>query len=283
MLSAAQNRVVFFITILTIVMAVPALAHFQVIYTPKSALTPEDPSKVNLLLVFTHPFEAGHTMSMGLDAAGKIHPPKMFGLIQKGQKTDLLDKLKPIEFTSLTNKGRGYELNGLRLKGMGDFIFYLDPGPYYEKAEDAYIQQCTKIIVNRGGAPTNWNEPAGLPVEILPLDKPYALWTDNVFRGVVVRKEGDKYVPVPGAEIEVEYMNHAIKGHAFEKKAAVKAPQDAFVTQTILADDKGQFTYALPRAGWWGFCALGAGGDVKHDGKELSLDAVIWVQPQDMK
>ena len=151
-------------------------------------------------------------MNMGMDASGKSHPPKAFGVVQKGKKTDLLDKLKPIEFTSLTNNGQGYELTGFPLKGMGDFIFYLDPGPYFEKSEDAYLQQCTKVIVNRGGAPTGWNEPAGLPVEILPLDKPYALWTGNVFRGVVVRKDGDKYVPVPGAEIEVEYLKPCDQG-----------------------------------------------------------------------
>ncbi len=33
-------------------------------------------------------------------------------------------------------------------------------------------------------------------VEIIPLDKPYALWTGNVFRGVVTCK-GE---PVPDAE-----------------------------------------------------------------------------------
>lgn len=280
--STARTRVVVFLAVLTLFAVVPALAHFQMVYAPKSALTAEDPSKVDVLLVFTHPFEAGHTMSMGLDAAGKINPPKMFGVLEKGNKTDLLGKLKPVEFSSLTNKGQGYELKGFRLKGMGDFVFYLDPGPYFEKSEDSYIQQCTKMIVNRGGAPTDWEKPSGLPVEILPLDKPYALWKGNVFRGKVVRKEGEKYVPVPNAEIEVEYLNHAVKGYAFEKKAAVEAPQDAFVTQTILANENGEFAYGIPKAGWWGFCALGAGGDLKHEGKELSLDAVIWVQAQDM-
>ncbi len=263
--------------------AAPAFAHFQMIYTPKSALTTEDSSKIDVLLVFTHPFEAGHTMSMGEDAAGKNHPPKVFGVKHKDKTKDLLGELKPIAFKSLTNEGTGYELKGFRLKGMGDFVFYTDPGPYFEKLEDAYIQQCTKMIVNRGGAPSDWDKPSGLPVEIMPLDKPYALWTGNVFRGVVVRKQGEKYVPVPNAEIEVEYMNHAITGHAFDKKAKVEAPQDAFVTQTILADENGEFAYGIPKAGWWGFCALGAGGDLKHEGKELSLDAVIWVQAQDMK
>jgi cobalt/nickel transport protein len=52
---------------------------------------------------------------------------------------------------------------------------------------------------------------------------------------------------------------------------------------TIKADVNGQFTFGIPRAGWWGFCALGVGPDTEHNGKELSQDAVIWVQARDMK
>lgn len=256
-----------------------ATAHFQMMYTPKSALTPEDPGKINFLLVFTHPFEAGHTMNMGMDASGKSHPPKKFGVKTKDKDINLLDKIKPFEFAGLTNKGTAYELKDFDIKGMGDFIFYLDPGPYFEKSEDSYLQQITKVIVNRGGAPTIWHDPIGLPVEIVPLDKPYALWTGNVFRGVVL-KDGK---PVPNAEIEVEFLNHPIEGKAFGKKEYAKAPQDAFVTQTLFADANGVFTYAMPKAGWWGFAAIGAGGEQKYEGKELSMDAVIWVQTVDMK
>ncbi len=260
-----------------------AFGHFQVVHTPNTILTPDDSSKISFKLVFTHPFEAGHTMSMGMDKGGKVYPPKSFVMINKGKSVDLLKKLKAITFTSITNSGTGYELKNLRLKGMGDFVFALDPGPYYEGAEDIYIQQYTKVIVNRGGASTDWNEPAGLPTEILPLDKPYALWTGNVFRGIVVKRVGDKYVPVPNAEIEVEFLNHPVKGNAFVKKAIAEAPQDSFVTQGILADKDGEFSYGIPRAGWWGFCALGSGGEATHKGKELSKDAVIWVQAVDMK
>lgn len=260
-----------------------AFAHFQVVYTPNTILTPEDSNKISMTMVFTHPFEAGHTMSMGMDSKEKVHKPKSFVMINKGKSTNLIKKLKPITFTSLTNSGTGYVIKKLRLKGMGDFVFALDPGPYYEGAEDIYIQQYTKMIINRGGASTDWTEPAGMPTEILPLDKPYALWTGNLFRGVVVMKKGGKYVPVPGAEIEVEFMNHPIKGNAFQKAALVEAPQDAYVTQGIIADQNGQFSYSIPKAGWWGFCALGSGGEATHEGKELSKDAVIWVQAVDMK
>ncbi|MDY0094019.1 MAG: DUF4198 domain-containing protein [Candidatus Vecturithrix sp.] len=267
---------------LMVLCASAAFAHFQMIYTPKAALGEEDASKIPLTLVFTHPFEAGHTMNMGMGADGKIQPPAMFAVVNKGEKTDLFDTLKPITFKSLTNEGQGYETE-YRLKGMGDFIFCLDPGPYYEESEDIYIQQVTKVIVNKGGAPTDWDAEVGLPVEIMPLDKPYALWTGNVFRGVVMRKEGDKMVPVPFVEIEVEYMNHDIDGNSFVEAAKVEAPNDALVTMGIKANANGEFSFGIPKAGWWGFCALGAGGELQHDGKELSLDAVIWIQAVDMK
>ena len=248
----------------------PAMAHFQMIYTPDSAL--EKAREVNLNLVFTHPFDAGHTMDM--------EKPEEFFVVKKGRKKNLLDTLKPIEWTSLTNSGAAYETS-YRLRGMGDNVFCLVPAPYYEKEEDVYIQQITKMVVNTAGFPTDWDSEIGLPTEIVPLDKPYGLWTGNVFRGVV--KSNGK--PVPHAEIEVEYLNHQpLPAHnAFAEKAGVEAPQDAFVTMTIKANVNGEFAFGIPRAGWWGFCALGAGPDDAYKGKALSQDAVIWVQARDMK
>ena len=266
-----MKKVIYMFTgLLAITMAMPALAHFQMIYTPEAALN--EGKKIDLKLVFTHPFEAGHTMDMG--------KPEQFFVVKKGKKIDLLDTLKPITWTSLTNSGKAYETS-YKLRGMGDNVFCLTPSPYLEKEEDCYIQQVTKVIINTGGFPTDWDAEIGLPAEIIPLDKPYALWTGNVFRGIV--KGAGK--PVPFAEIEVEYMNHQplLDKNAFAKDAEVEAPQDAFVTMTIKANADGEFTFGIPRAGWWGFCALGAGPVDKHNGKELSQDAVIWVQAKDMK
>ncbi len=257
-------------TLFFLLLAAPAVAHFQMIYTPEAALAKAD--SIPLKLVFTHPFEAGHTMDMG--------QPEQFFVVRKEKKEDLLGSLKQISWMSLTNSGAAFE-TACKLKGMGDNVFCLVPAPYFEKGEDVYIQQIAKMIVNTGGLPTDWDAPVGLPAEILPLDKPYALWTGNVFRGVVL-SEGK---PVPGAEIEVEYLNHQplLDKNAFAPKAEVEAPQDAFVTMTIKADAAGEFAFGIPRAGWWGFCALGVGPAKQCNGKELSQDAVIWVQARDMK
>ncbi|WP_028315284.1 DUF4198 domain-containing protein [Desulfatibacillum aliphaticivorans] len=257
-------------TFFCITIAAPALAHFQMIYTPESAL--DKGKEIPLKMVFTHPFEAGHTMDMGI--------PEEFYVVRKEKKKDLKDTLKPITWKSLTNSGKAFE-SSYKLRGMGDNVFVLVPAPYYEAEEDIYIQQITKMVVNTGGFPTDWDAELGLPAEIVALDKPYALWTGNVFRGVVMG--GGK--PVPYAEIEVEYLNHNpnMVKNAFDAAAAAEAPQDSFVTMGIKANANGEFSFGLPKSGWWGFCALGAGAQDKHEGKELSQDAVIWVQVRDMK
>ena len=257
-----------------LMMSVPAQAHFQMVYTPEIALV--QGGTLDFKLVFTHPFGAGHTMNMG--------KPEQFYMVHtkddQANKVDLMDRLKPIEWTSQGHKGQAYEAQ-VKVRNMGDYAFAFVPAPYYEEEEDIFIQQITKVIANVGGVPGAWSQPLGLPAEILPLDKPYALWTGNVFRGVVLQSGQ----PLPNAEIEVEYMNHEplMDKNIFAEKGAVEAPHPAFETMTIYTDDRGQFSFGIPRAGWWGFCALGAGPLKEHQGKELSQDAVIWVKAVDMK
>ncbi len=262
------------VLVVLLAMAAPAFAHFQMIYTPEAAMTKG--GKIPLALVFTHPFEAGHTMDME-------KPEQFFVMRSRGEnepkKQDLLSTLKPMTWTSLTNSGKAWKTE-YSARG-GDHIFCLVPAPYFEGEEDSYIQQTTKVMVNVGGEPGAWMEPVGLPVEIVPLCKPYDRWVGNVFQGKVLFNGK----PVSGAEIEIEFMNHEplLDKNAFAKEAKATAPQDAFVLQTIFADDNGVFTFGIPKAGWWGFAALGLDPDYKYKGKDCSRDAVIWIKAVDMK
>ena len=259
-------------------LASSALAHFQMLYTPESALNKG--GKIPMRIVFTHPFADEHAMDMGLQADGKILPIEEFYVIHKEKKTDLLNTLKPIEFTGSHNKAKAFATD-YKARKMGDHVFVLTPAPYYEAREDGYIQQFTKMMVNVAGAPTDWDADLGLKAEIVPLTKPYSIWAGSTFTGIV--KSNGKVVPY--AEIEVEYLNHDInlKTNSSNKKANVEAPQDSFVTLTIKANKDGEFTFGIPKAGWWGFAALGVGPKDSYKGKELSQDAVIWVQAKDMK
>jgi len=255
-----------------------ASAHFQLLYTPQAALTEAAP--VPLALVFSHPFDNGFTMNMG-------KPEAFYVVSQRGdteaKKTDLMQYLEPIQWIGGDSKASAYLAHPPRsvTRSLGDYTYVLRPAPYYEANEDKYIQQITKTVINIGGLPGHWDEPLGLPVEIVPLDKPYANWTGGVFRAVVLANGK----PVPHAEIEIEYLNHEpqIDARKFDPEGKVTAPQEAFSTLSIRADAMGQVIIGLPKAGWWGICALNLDDGLKHQGKELSLDAVLWLQVTDMK
>ncbi len=258
--------------------AAPALAHFQMVYVEESALVRGGAQ--HLAIVFTHPFAGGPNMEMGTPEAFYVVTKR--GDEGEAVRTDLSEYLTPISWAGVDNTAAAFEarLPANVVRSLGDYVFVLEPAPYYEEGEDKYIQQYTKMMMNVGGVPGNWADPIGLPVEIVPLDKPYANWAGGVFRGVVL--SGGE--PVPFAEIEIEYVNHLpdIEGHRFDSAGAIEAPHPAFENMSIKAGPNGEFTIGLPRAGWWGICALDLVAESEHEGKHLSTDAVLWVQAHDM-
>lgn len=272
------RRVLLAVPVLAAV-ATPAAAHFQMMHVGPANRPPGQPAE--MLMVFTHPFTGGPSMEMGT--------PEQFYLVrQRGdaeaETVDLSEYLTPMQWTDEhhDNVVAAYRASipGSQMRAMGDYTFVLRPAPYLEEEEDVYIQQITKAVFNVGGVPGNWDQPLGLPAEIVPLDKPYANWTGGVFRGVVL-SDGE---PVPHAEIEVEYVNRALdaQSHGWVGEPAIEAPFSPFEVLSIRTDANGTFTIGLPRAGWWGIGALGVGPQTEFDGKELSQDAVLWIEVTDI-
>jgi len=234
-------------------------AHFGMIIPSDDMVTKTDDKNITLKIMFIHPME-GHYMNM--------EKPVQFGLIVKGKKTDLLAALKETKVKGFSTWETTY-----KIRTPGDHIFYVEPKPYWEPAEDCFIVHYTKVVVNSLGLEEGWDEEVGLKTEIVPLTRPYGLWAGNVFQGVVKVKGK----PEPYAEVEVEYYNEDGK---------VKWPADPMVTQVIKADGNGMFTYAMPRAGWWGFAALNEDEKkIKYEGenKSVEIGAVLWVRTYDMK
>lgn len=234
-------------------------AHFGVIIPSDDIISKEDKKEISLQVKFIHPFE-GHYMNMEM--------PKAFGVMIDGKKQDLLQTLKKTMVKGFTTWETSY-----KIKQPGDHIFYVEPSPYWEPAEETFIIHYTKVIVNALGKEEGWDAEVGLKTEIVPLTRPYGLWAGNVFQGIV-KVDGK---PVPYAEVEVEYYNEGGK---------VKAPAEPYITQVIKADANGVFTYAMPKAGWWGFAALStANFKLKHEDKEypVEIGAVLWVKTREMK
>ncbi len=247
----------------------PALAHFGAIVPSDDIVTQEDDKTLTLQVKFIHPMEM-HYMEM--------EKPKQFGVVHGGQRADLLAGLTaakgkaPDQTEDFT-----YWTADFPVRRPGDYLFYVEPAPYWEPAEDLFIVHYTKVCVNALGLEEGWDEPVGLETEIVPLTRPYGLWTGNVFTGQVLLKGQ----PVPFAEVEVEYLNESPGNPGI-----VAAPADAFVTQVVKSDANGVFTYAMPRAGWWGFSALNeADWTLPHEGQDkgVEIGAVFWVHTRDMK
>ncbi|MCA1941180.1 MAG: DUF4198 domain-containing protein [Caenispirillum bisanense] len=238
----------------------PAAAHFQELIPSTDIVTPETGTAVDLAIRFTHPMSGGPHMDMG--------PPARIAVLAGGTVTDLTAQAK-----SVTVDGKAaYALSHV-LTAPADYVYFIEPAPYWEPAEGKMIVHYTKVVVDAFDAQEGWDALVGLPVEIEPLVRPYGLWTGNVFRGLV-RKDG---APVPFAEVEVEWRNDG----------SVTPPADAFVTQVVKAGPDGVFSYAMPRAGWWGFAALvEAESPMKNPaGEDVPVEhgGLLWVRAVDMK
>ena len=229
--------------------------HFQVLLPDTDSLSGNQ-RPLTFDIRFTHPMAAGPVMAMD--------KPKQFGVLFHGQKENLLEALR-----SVNREGKPAYTSRYLPRVPADYVFYLEPAPYWEPAENKMIIHYTKVVVDGFGAEDGWDAAVGLPVEIEPLVRPYGLWAGNVFRGVV-RRHGQ---PVPYATVEVEYYNEGRR---------LQAPSDSFYTQVLKADGQGVFCYAMPVAGWWGFAALVPGEEKIPNPagrpSEVELGGLLWVR-----
>ena len=237
-----------------------AEAHFGALIPSDDIITQSDSKILNIDVKFFHPME---------DTYMNMAKPVQFGVVHNNQKTDLFKTLKENKIKGCLTWQTEY-----KIRRPGDYTFYVEPRPYWEPAEDCFIIHYTKVCVNVLGLEQGWDDEVGLETEIVPLTRPYGFWTGNVFTGVVKVKGR----PVPYAEIEVEYYN---------KGGRIKPSADAYITQVIKADKNGVFTYAMPKAGWWGFAALNEASWTKKnpegEDKPIEIGAVYWVRTRDMK
>lgn len=236
---------------LVLTLTAPAGAHFGMVIPDKPAVS--QPGTVELELLFWHPRE-----NHGMD----LTKPSKVGVSLLGEKQDLSPSLKAAK-----KDGKAIWRVKHQIKRPGDYIYFMEPAPYFEPAEDVFIIHYTKAVVPAMGAEEGWDLPAGLPVEILPLTRPYGLNAGNSFTGQVL------YLgkPLAGAGVEIEL---------YDPKGKHKIPSDAHITQVVKTDPNGIFCFTMPWSGWWGFSALTtADYKMKYKGvkKDVELGGVLWV------
>jgi cobalt/nickel transport protein len=237
---------------LVLAAAVPARAHFGMVIPDTNVVTKDGDKTVKLKYLFWHPME-----NQGMNLA----KPKVEAVVE-GKKQDLSASLKETktgEFMTWASE--------FAAKKPGVVTFLMTPQPYFEKAEDKFIQHLTKTVVGVLGEDEGWDKPVGAKMEIVPLTRPFGLYAPGSFTGKVLFQGK----ALAGAELEVEFMN---------ADGALKAPSDPYVTLSAKADSNGVFTFTAPWAGWWGFAALTEDkATMKLDGKDKKVEVggVLWV------
>lgn len=240
-----------------------ALAGFALLIPSDDILSPGEPPSLVLQVRLFEPLSRRFV---------ELPKPARFGMQQLGEQTDLRTALKPDQERE-TAAWRGE----LAVKRPGDVTVYAELAPRWEAADDQFLVHHVKLCINSLGLEEGWDEPVGLEAEIVPLSRPYALWSGNLFSGQVLM-DGE---PAPYAAIEVTWL-----GTQADMPSAMPVPATAYHVQKLRADSNGVFHYAMPIAGWWGFAAtLDADWTIKRGGEEkpVALVTSFWVLTRDMK
>lgn len=231
-----------------------AFAHFGIALPSRNTIMERKDADIRLDLAFAHPFSR-----QGMAMA----KPRQFFVRHNGANADLLSSLVPAEFW-----GESAWRTDYKLKTPGVYVFAVEPEPYYEPAEDSFIIHYAKTVVAAYGGEDGWDEPTGLPAEIIPLSRPFANYAGNAFVGKALLNGA----PLAGAVVEVEYLN--LDGERV-------APDAYYETQTVKTDENGVFVFGVPWAGWWGFAVLCEGPEkMEYDGeaRSVELGGVLWAR-----
>lgn len=227
-------------------------AHFGLLTASPPMLDNQQQNQLELRAAFCHPRAA-----TGMD----MEKPAVFAVYMNGVTTDLLPALQE---TPLFNH-KAWSAS-FKATLPGDYIFYMSPQPYWEEAEQCFIVHHSKVVVNAYDMQQGWDSRLDLPVEIMPLTRPYGIYAGNSFIGQVLH-EGK---PLANCKVEVEF---------YDPQQQKPAANEAFTTQVVLTDKDGYFSWSFPWAGWWGFSALTSGGQITHNNKtaELEIGGVLWL------
>ena len=225
-----------------------ANAHFLTFMSNTDNVSNPKQTKVDLDISFIHPFE-------------------QTGMIMEKPEVFVNSKNNKLNLTQTTKLDHKAWSSSYDIKTPGVYKFFVQPQPYFEPAEEKFISHVPKLIVSSFGLEDGWDEPLGLKYEIIPMTKPFALYSGNLFQGKVLHNGK----PAANTEVEVELYN----------EFGLKAPSDAHITQVVKTDDNGVFSFVMNHKGWWGFAALIEEGELKHsDGKMYKIEngALIWVK-----
>ncbi|MGD2174267.1 MAG: DUF4198 domain-containing protein [Candidatus Brocadiaceae bacterium] len=159
-------------------------------------------------------------------------------------------------------------------EALGDTWIVLEapPLPIEEEGEAVkdYVKQCVHVMAERG-----WDEPVGLPVEMVPLTRPYGLEEGFAFTARALLN-GE---PLPDAAVEIEKFNGFYVDEEMLPTDQFGTEDVPMITRAAKTDAGGYVTATLDEPGWWVISVSAESGTVSLEGETYPrvLRGCLWV------
>ena len=190
----------------------------------------------------------------------EIPSPRFFGVERAGERVDMT------RFVRLISSRRENRWRIMfDLDTPGTHMLILEPTAQFESDVEKMATYYTKAFTQIGGA-GEWQHPAGLPFEIVPLDNPVAHAVAHPFEARLI---------LDGAPV-----SEAVRiGRAVDEPESYET--DAASAQEVKANEDGIFRFTPDRPGWWRLVAVVVTDDLMDspdgDPVPLKYGAVLWL------
>ena len=241
-----------------------ALAHYQVVWPQFEGCYAKPGELVRWQYFWGHPYD------MLIDDA---EPPKFFIFTPEEKKVDL----EPQEIT-LKDPASGQNRKAFAVEykppGMGDYYLCAESPAYFIPAEEVFWQDYVKEplhVMKEGG----WYDAVGLPVEIIPITRPYGWPAGSVFKGQALAKKR----ALTRATVEIEKFNGFFVPRDKLPRDRLGEENSPLITRITKTDRMGYFVCTLDSPGWWIISVSAPGGRKTHERKSYPLEmrGALWI------
>jgi cobalt/nickel transport protein len=204
-------------------------------------------------------------------------PPVVYAVTPDGERAEVA--VRPVETEDPdTGEARRAFTFEYTPQVLGDTWLVVEAPAYAIEEEGEAVQDCVKQCVHVM-AEDGWEARLGLPIEVVPLTRPYGLEAGFAFTARAYL-DGE---PLADAPVEIEKFNGSYV-------AADELPTDQFgnedvpmITRAARTDADGYVTYTLDEPGWWMISVSAEAGTVQAAGEELPrvLRGGLWVNVQE--
>lgn len=251
-----------FALLLTLTLATGVRAHYNMLL-PEVAYAKKG-VPVKFTYQWGHPFE--HEL---FDAA---LPASLVAVLPNGQTVDLASKLEKTQVAGADKRTVSAFHFRYVPEQRGDHTFVLTTPPIFLDGSNEFVEDIVKVVLHVT-TQNGWDADPGGAYRIVPLTRPYGLYSGMVFRARVLNgAEAESRMTQPAKNALVEYER-------YNPVPPKELPIDELITFKTKTDTSGVLSVAFPEPGWWCVSVQRDAGMRAFKGKRYPLRqrVILWL------